>query len=89
MRCSNDYLLRALVSCGLCGLACMGRMLKGYGYYTCAGKRAMEATSRGGRCRSRLTPVVQLDAVVWADLCEVIRHPELIALERACYADGQ
>jgi site-specific DNA recombinase len=82
---AHDYLLRALVSCGLCGLACTGRTLKGYGYYTCAGKRAMEAASRGGRCRSRLTPVGQLDEVVWSDLCEVIRHPELITLglERA------
>jgi site-specific DNA recombinase len=78
---AHDYLLRGLVSCGLCGLACTGRTLKGYGYYTCAGKRAMEAASRGGRCRSRLTPVGQLDAVVWGDLCEVINRPELITLE--------
>ncbi|MCA1600646.1 MAG: recombinase family protein [Acidobacteria bacterium] len=78
---AHDYLLRGLVSCGLCGLACTGRTLKGYAYYTCAGKRAMEAASKGGRCRSRLTPVGQLDEVVWKDLCEVIRHPDLIALE--------
>jgi len=78
---AHDYLLRGLVSCGLCGLACTGRTLKGYAYYTCAGKRAMEASSKGGRCRSRLTPVGQLDEVIWQDLCEVIRHPELITLE--------
>jgi site-specific DNA recombinase len=78
---AHDYLLRALVSCGLCGLAGTGRTLKGYAYYTCAGKRAMEAASKGGRCRSRLTPAGQLDEVVWQDLCELIRHPELIALE--------
>ena len=78
---AHDYLLRALVSCGLCGMACTGRTLKGYAYYTCAGKRAMEAASKGGRCRSRLTPVGQLDEVVWKDLCELIRHPALIALE--------
>ena len=82
---AHDYLLRGLVSCGLCGLACTGRTLKGYSYYTCAGKRAMEAASRGGRCRSRLTPAGQLDEVVWKELCEVIRRPGLIApeLERA------
>ncbi len=78
---AHDYLLRGLVSCGLCGLACTGRTLKGYAYYTCAGKRATEAASKGGRCRSRLTPVGQLDAVVWGDLCEVIQHPELVTLE--------
>ena len=38
---AHDYLLRALVRCGPCGLACTGRTLKGYGHYTCAGKRAM------------------------------------------------
>lgn len=41
----------------------------------------MEAASKGGRCRSRLTPVGQLDEVIWQDLCELIRRPELIALE--------
>lgn len=78
---AHDYLLRGLVSCGLCGLAATGRTAGvGYPYYVCAGKRADGA--RGGcRCRSRLTPAGQLDALVWADLCEVIREPQLIALE--------
>jgi len=77
----HDYLLRGLISCGLCRLACTGRTLKGYAYYTCAGKRAMEAASKGGRCRSRLTPVGQVDEIVWKDLCEIIQHPELVTLE--------
>jgi len=78
---AHDYLLRALVSCGLCGLAATGRTAGvGYPSYVCAGKRADGA--RGGcRCRSRLTPAGQLDALVWADLCEVMREPQLIALE--------
>ena len=78
---AHDYLLRALVSCGLCGLAATGRTTGvGYPYYVCAGKRADGA--RGGRrCRSRLTPAGQLDEMVWADLCEVIGEPRLIALE--------
>ena len=78
---AHDYLLRALISCGICGLAATGRTAgAGYPYYVCAGKRADGA--RGGRrCRSRLTPAGQLDELVWADLCEVIREPQLIALE--------
>jgi site-specific DNA recombinase len=78
---AHNYLLRRLVSCGLCGLAATGRTAgAGYPYYVCAGKRADGA--RGGRrCRSRLTPAGQLDEMVWADLCEVIREPQLIALE--------
>lgn len=78
---AHDYLLRALVSCGFCGLAATGRTAGvGYPYYVCAGKRA-DGAGGSGRCRSRLTPAGQLDEVVWADLCEVIREPRLIALE--------
>ncbi len=78
---AHDYLLRALVSCGLCGLAATGRTAgAGYPYYVCAGKRADGASGRS-RCRSRLTPAAQLDGLVWEDLCEVIRQPQLITLE--------
>jgi site-specific DNA recombinase len=78
---AHDYLLSALVSCGLCGLAATGRRAgAGYPYYVCAGKRA-DGACGGGRCRSRLRPAGQLDELVWEDLCEVIRQPQLIALE--------
>jgi len=78
---THDYLLRALVSCGFCGLAATGRTARvGYPYYVCAGKRA-DGAGGGGRCRSRLTPAGKLDELVWADLCELIRQPQLIALE--------
>ncbi|PYS79887.1 MAG: preprotein translocase subunit TatB [Acidobacteria bacterium] len=78
---THDYLLRALVSCGFCGLAATGRTAGvGYPYYVCAGKRA-DGAGGGGRCRSRLTPAGKLDELVWADLCELIRQPQLIALE--------
>jgi site-specific DNA recombinase len=36
---AHAYLLRALVSCGVCGLSCQGRCLpSGYSYYCCRGK---------------------------------------------------
>jgi len=77
------YLLRALVSCGVCGYACMGRREPpGYVYYKCAGKRK---GAPGERCPARFIPTQQLDALVWHDLCEVLTHPESIrqALVRA------
>jgi site-specific DNA recombinase len=83
---AHPYLLRALVSCGRCQLACIGRTCStGHTYYRCQGKRDQLYSAREERCQSRLIPVKQLDELVWTDLCEVIRHPELVAraLERA------
>ncbi len=85
----HDYLLRSLVSCGTCGLAATGRTAGvGYPYYVCAGKRA-DGVGGGARCRSRLTPAGQLDELVWADSCAVVRRPRLIALELARAWGGQ
>ncbi len=83
---AHPYLLRALVSCGHCLRACIGRtpVHTPYAYYVCSGKtKAAEA----GRepCPSRFIPAAQLDSLVWQDLCEILTHPEELrrALERA------
>lgn len=75
------YLLRALVSCGTCHLACTGRSDSryGYAYYTCRGKSHAIVSCRDEKCRSRYIPAEQLDALVWQDVCEVLTHPEQIA----------
>ncbi len=84
---AHPYLLRALVSCGLCGLSCTARTVQpgGYSYYFCHGKRARSQSARDTHCASRCIPVQALDELVWQDLCEVLRHPETVAyaLERA------
>jgi site-specific DNA recombinase len=83
---SHDYLLRALVSCGVCGLACTGRStIHGHRYYSCVGKRQPVYSRRDEHCPSRLSPAPQLDEVVWADLCDLLTHPVQVreALERA------
>src|SRR5829696_6540213 len=81
----NTYLLRALVSCGKCGLACKAMAKDPYKYYVCAGKKKRLRTGTGKNCTSRYSPAHQLDEVVWRDLCEVLTHPESItdALQRA------
>ena len=81
----NTYLLRALISCGKCGLACKAMTKYPYKYYICAGKKKRLRTGRGENCTSRYSPAEQLDEVVWRDLCEVLTHPESIsqALQRA------
>ena len=83
---AHDYLLRALVSCGVCQSSCLGRRSPpGYAYYLCRAKGHPLRTCRDERCSSRYIPVDALDALVWADLCELLAHPERIAyaLERA------
>lgn len=80
---AHNYLLRGLVSCGLCKMACCGTTRKPYSYYFCRGKLHPVYSNRDEKCPSRLIPMSQLDEVVWADLCEVMRHPESIKLALA------
>ena len=81
----NTYLLRALVSCGRCGLACGARTVDRYKYYFCNGKSKQIQSGRDRKCPSRYAPAEQLDELVWRDLCEVLIHPESVtdALQRA------
>jgi site-specific DNA recombinase len=84
---THDYLLRALVSCGACQAACIGRNLdKGkYAYYVCSGKAEPIHSRRLEKCSSRFAPAGALDDIVWQDLCSVLTHPDslILALERA------
>ncbi|MFL5883335.1 MAG: recombinase family protein, partial [Actinomycetota bacterium] len=86
---THPYLLRGLVSCGVCRLSCSGVTRTAtdtrYRYYRCLGKQARVSSGRSRCCPARFTPATQLDELVWADLCAVLQHPELVAqaLERA------
>jgi len=83
---AHQYLLRALVSCGVCHSSCLARRLQGgYTYYVCTGKGKAIHSRKEEKCPSRFSPAEQLDMIVWQDLCEVLTHPESIteALERA------
>jgi site-specific DNA recombinase len=83
---AGEYLLRALVSCGECGLACQARRLKsGQRYYTCTGKLFQVRRRTGTTCKSRFIRVDSLDTLVWADLTSLLQQPERVAkaLQRA------
>ncbi|PKO14686.1 MAG: preprotein translocase subunit TatB [Chloroflexi bacterium HGW-Chloroflexi-10] len=76
---THQYLLRALVSCGVCLLGCTGRQVNpGYCYYLCSGKNSQVYNHLGHPCSARYIPAKQLDELVWKDLCEVMTHPEMI-----------
>ena len=73
-------------SCGQCRLACGGRTLPpGYHYDFCRGRTDALRVALGERCTARYAPAQTLDALVWQDLCRVLREPALITyeLERA------
>jgi site-specific DNA recombinase len=83
---TGEYLLRALVSCGVCGYTCKGcQKPPRYAYYLCAGKVPGRPEHPEGRCPARYIPAQALDDLVWRDVCEVLTHPDSIAqaLERA------
>jgi site-specific DNA recombinase len=86
----HPYLLRALVSCGLCRAACLGRhTAEGYSYYVCAGKRRAIHSRQETKCPARFAPAAQLDAVVWRDLCAVLTDPDSLTAALARAASGQ
>lgn len=73
---AHEYLLRALVSCGTCRMACAGRVRRTYMYYVCAGKAHPVRSSRAARCTARTIPARQLEDLVWNDLCAVLMQPD-------------
>ena len=83
---AHRYLLRALVSCGCCGLACRGRSNGRYAYYCCAGKRQSTYSRHAVCCSARQAPVGQLDELVWRLFHEEeeVRVLPPVALTRGC-----
>jgi site-specific DNA recombinase len=82
----HEYLLRALVSCGKCGLSCVVRQTPAsYRYYLCRGRTDGLRAAHGQRCTARYIPAGQLDELVWADLCALLTDPAQLtrALARA------
>ena len=76
----HAYLLRALVSCGLCRSSCLCRTVHPrYGYYVCGGKADPVHGGRDEPCPARYAPAHRLDALVWRDLCELLTEPGSIA----------
>ena len=62
---AHPYLLRNLVSCGVCGLSCLAKTtVQGYRYYSCTGKLPALFSHREQKCLSRLSPSERLDQLV-------------------------
>jgi site-specific DNA recombinase len=75
-----NYLLRALLSCGHCGLACQARrVLPDSRYYICTEKYLQVRQRTGTTCTARFVPAAQVDDLVWQDLCDLVQHPDVVA----------
>jgi site-specific DNA recombinase len=81
----GEYLLRRLVSCRSCGLACTVRNNGRKASYCCGGKGTLIMRRRPEPCRSPQVPTEQLDELVWEDLRRVLEQPAVLeeALRRA------
>jgi site-specific DNA recombinase len=79
---AHQYLLRGLVSCGQCQLACTGRTSRsGYRYYYCRGRTDPLRAALGERCIARYIRAQALDELIWQDLYQVLTQPALITHE--------
>jgi len=90
------YLLQGLVVCQGCGYAFhgirrgpkRGQTGKTYTYYRCGGRHEGQS-SEGMTCRMRKIRCVDLDKVVWQDVCELLRHPDKVAEEYRRRLEGE
>jgi site-specific DNA recombinase len=77
----NQYLLRGLIKCGLCGLTYVGVAAtrpngKREFYYRCNGVHTPSVHSKTGRCQAKAIRGDQLEEQVWADVESFLRNPE-------------
>jgi site-specific DNA recombinase len=81
----GEYLLRRLVSCRSCGLACTVENDGRKASYRCGGKGTLVMRRRPEACRAPQVPTEQLDQLVWEDLRRVLEEPAVLeeALRRA------
>jgi len=79
----NQYLLRGLIKCGLCGLTYVGVAAnrsngKREFYYRCNGAHTPSVYSKTGRCQAKAVRGDQLEEQVWSDVESFLRNPEPI-----------
>ncbi len=83
------YLLQGLVTCKLCGYAYYGKAIsnkaasgkpRDYAYYRCIGN---DAYRFGGNrvCSNTQVRTDTLEAVVWQEVCSLLKNPQRLSLE--------
>ncbi len=75
---SRDYLLRGLITCGLCGLTFIGTASNAArAYYACNGKSQPRGLygAQGRKCPSKSVNALAIEAAVWQDIESFLRDP--------------
>jgi transcriptional regulator with XRE-family HTH domain len=77
----NQYLLRGLIKCGLCGLTYVGTAAnrpngKREFYYSCNASHSPSIYWARGRCHAKPVRGDQLEQQVWADVESFLRDPQ-------------
>jgi site-specific DNA recombinase len=76
-----SYLLRCLLTCGVCGLAMFGVTYKARGtqperrYYDCHGKDCI-LSAREQPCPRRVVKAAELETAVWQHVVQLLREPD-------------
>lgn len=76
--CKNQYLLRGLVRCELCGYGLVGHLSKSTAYYYCNGSLSRPQYDPTCRCSLKYIRADRLEKRVWDKLMERISNPLLI-----------
>ena len=71
----RQYLLRGLITCGVCGLSFGGtRGAPTHAYYACNGTRPPRSRVHG-KCPSKFIPAGQLEETIWQDILGFLHDP--------------
>lgn len=79
----NQYLLRGLIKCGLCGLTYIGVAAnrpngKREFYYRCNGAHSPSVLAVSERCKAKSIRGDELEQQVWADVETFLRNPQQV-----------
>jgi site-specific DNA recombinase len=88
----REYLLRGMVTCGLCGLRMeaahkrfTGRFNCEYFWYACRGHLSSVDTGRPTKCTAKCVRANELDDVVWQAIVAWLQSPEMLRQEIASW----
>jgi site-specific DNA recombinase len=74
----GEYLLRCLVSCGVCGRSMVAHSRGEHTYYHCSANVDHVFAGRPRRCPAPMVYAPDLDLLVWQEIDSLLRSPELM-----------